>query len=240
MQAVCNEPINLTFLHSEDPDHADPSISNRRKRARQNPQTRPPADELNNSTCVRHPTATVGSNSTGRVIQKSPTIKRASGEGCSSAHHGGSSPDYDDLGDCDQQCLYYRAAFWYGERLKGHSRNGRPDYHLCCGGGRIYMLPEPDPPEYIKHQFQNKHFMENIRAYNQMFAMTSFGAKIDESINTRREMEIPEFKIRLYNAEGARGYELPTSNTLGVIAFDSGPTSNTEFDVIIQHKDEPA
>ncbi|GKD39627.1 hypothetical protein Tco_1259834, partial [Tanacetum coccineum] len=29
----------------------------------------------------------------------------------------------------------------------------------------------------------NKHFMENIRAYNQMFAMTSFGAKIDESIN---------------------------------------------------------
>ncbi|GKF12943.1 DNA helicase [Tanacetum coccineum] len=48
------------------------------------------------------------------------------------------------------------------------------------------------------------------------------------------------FKIRLYNAEGACGYELPTSNTLGAIVFDSGVTGNTNFDVIIQEKDGPA
>ncbi|GJV18819.1 DNA helicase [Tanacetum coccineum] len=159
------------------------------------------------------------------------------------------------------------AAFWYGERLKGHAHGKRIDYHLCYGGGKIYMQLEPDLPDYIKSLLQNKHFMENIRAYNQMFAMTSFGAKIDESINTGRgpyifkvsgpvyhwigslcplrekhqdfysciyahnelvklfrttrdkcrEMDIPEFKIRLYSGEGARGYELPTSNTLGTM-----------------------
>ncbi|GKC12265.1 hypothetical protein Tco_1009047 [Tanacetum coccineum] len=37
-----------------------------------------------------------------------------------------------------------------------------------------------------------------------------------------REMDIPKFKIRLYNAKVAHGYELPTSNTLGAMVFDSG------------------
>ncbi|GJV69165.1 hypothetical protein Tco_1484674, partial [Tanacetum coccineum] len=168
-----------------------------------------------------------------------------------------------------------------------------------------YAAPR-EPPKYIKSLFENKHFMENIRAYNQMFAMTSFGAKIDEYINagrgsyvfkvsgqiyhwigslcppagepprflqlyiydtnnevqnrmyhfggidnsqlepgiveglihfldahnelvqlfrtTRdkcRELDIPEFKIRLYNAEGARGYELSISNTLGAMVFEN-------------------
>ncbi|GKA67145.1 DNA helicase [Tanacetum coccineum] len=55
----------------------------------------------------------------------------------------------------------------------------------------------------------------------------------------RRELDIPKFKIRLYNGEGARGYEFPTSNTLGTMVFKSGITSNTNVDVIIQHKDGP-
>ncbi|GJU24896.1 DNA helicase [Tanacetum coccineum] len=216
------------------------------------------------------------------------------------------------------------SSFWYGERLKGHSHNQRPEYHLCCGRGNIYMQPPREPHEYIKSLFGNKHFMENIRAYNQMFAMTSFGAKIDESINVGRgpyvfkvsgqiyhwigslcpplgeaprflqlyiydtdndvetrmrhfggihnsdldpqiveglihfldaynklvqlfktardkcmELDIPEFKIRLYNGEGPRGYEFPTSNTFGAMVFESGITSNTDFDVIIQHNDDP-
>ncbi|GJW62962.1 DNA helicase [Tanacetum coccineum] len=227
-------------------------------------------------------------------------------------------------GDCTQRCRYCGASFWYGERLKGRSHGQRVEYHLCCSDERIYMQQPPEPPGYIKQLFQNKHFMENIRAYNQMFAMTSFGAKIDESINAGkgpyvfkvsgqvyhwigslcptvgetpkflqlyiydtenevanrmshfggvddsrldpqiveglihfldahnelvqlfrtardkcREMDIPEFKIRLYNAEGARGYELPTSNTLGAMVFESGIKSKTDFDVIIEYKDGP-
>ncbi|GJT92566.1 hypothetical protein Tco_1081411 [Tanacetum coccineum] len=238
----------------------------------------------------------------------------------SSGDVGGASYEYTDLGDCDQQCHHCGAAFWLGERLKGHSNSRRTEYHLCCKGGKVYMEQNPDPPEYIKHLFQNKHFMENIQAYNQMFAMTSFGAKIDEAINNGRgpyvfkvsgqvyywigslyppmeepprflqlyiydtdhelenmmrhfggldnssldpeivrglihildthnelvqlfrkardrcqEIDIPEFKIRLYNGNGACGYELLASNTLGEIVFDSGLTGSTEFDVIIEH-----
>nr|GEV65137.1 DNA helicase [Tanacetum cinerariifolium] len=227
--------------------------------------------------------------------------------------------------DSNQRFHHCGASFWYGERLKGHSHNQRSEYYLCCGRGGIYMQPPREPPEYIKSLFGNKHFMKNIWAYNQMFAMTSFGAKINESINASRgpyvfkvsgqiyhligslcpppgeaprflqlyiydtgnevenrmqhfsgihnsdldpqmvegliyfldvynelvqlfrtsrdkcrELDIPEFKIRLYNSQVARGYEFPASNTLGAMVFESGITSNTDFDVIIQHKDGPA
>nr|GEZ43415.1 DNA helicase [Tanacetum cinerariifolium]GEZ44980.1 DNA helicase [Tanacetum cinerariifolium] len=54
-----------------------------------------------------------------------------------------------------------------------------------------------------------------------------------------RELEIPEFKIRLYSAEGARGYEVPTTNTLGAMVFENGVSDNADFDVIIQHRDDP-
>ncbi|PWA57253.1 hypothetical protein CTI12_AA410420 [Artemisia annua] len=76
---------------------------------------------------------------------------------------------------------------WPREQLAGHrSHTSHPKYHLCCGDGRIFMEPEVDPPEYIKDLLANNTFMQNIRAYNQMFAMTSFGAKIDNTVNQRR------------------------------------------------------
>ncbi|GKC92576.1 hypothetical protein Tco_1158018 [Tanacetum coccineum] len=53
------------------------------------------------------------------------------------------------------------------------------------------MPMTPDPPALIQQLFKNHQFMEHIRAYNQMFAMTSFGAKIDHSLyvyDTRDEL----------------------------------------------------
>ncbi|GKF83482.1 hypothetical protein Tco_0245138, partial [Tanacetum coccineum] len=50
-----------------------------------------------------------------------------------------------------------------------------------------------------------------------------------------QEIDIIKFNIRLYNGDGARGYELPASNTLGAIVFDNGLTGSTEFDVVIEH-----
>nr|GEU59441.1 helitron helicase-like domain-containing protein [Tanacetum cinerariifolium] len=88
----------------------------------------------------------------------------------------------------------------------------------------IYMHPTPDPPALIQQLLTNTHFMENIRAYNQMFAMTSFR----ENLMTR-----------LYNMGGMCGYELPTSDILGGIVFESGPRSRTDFDVIIKFKGGP-
>ncbi|GJR58286.1 DNA helicase [Tanacetum coccineum] len=72
------------------------------------------------------------------------------------------------------------------------------------------------------------HFLD---AYNELVQL--FRTARDKC----RELDIPEFNIRLYNSQGACGYEFPTSNTLGVMVLESGITSNTNFDVIIQHKD---
>nr|GEV42567.1 hypothetical protein [Tanacetum cinerariifolium] len=49
----------------------------------------------------------------------------------------GTSYTYSDLGDCNRRCRYCGASFCYVENLKGHSHNQTPQYHICCGGGRI-------------------------------------------------------------------------------------------------------
>nr|GEY04570.1 helitron helicase-like domain-containing protein [Tanacetum cinerariifolium] len=121
----------------------------------------------------------------------------------SSASRRGTSYTYSDLGDCDRRCRYCGDSFWYVKRLKGHSHNQTPEYHLCCGGGRIQMQPPREPPECIKSLFENKHFMENIRSYNQMFAMTSFGAKIDESINVARGLYVFKISGQIYHWIGS-------------------------------------
>ena len=93
---------------------------------------------------------------------------------------------YIDIGDSDYACEHCNATFWYGERLKGNSHKSYPKYTKCCGRGQVYLKKEVDLPDLFKHLFKNKHFLDNIRAYNQMFSMTSFGADIDDSINNGR------------------------------------------------------
>nr|GEV41931.1 DNA helicase [Tanacetum cinerariifolium] len=115
----------------------------------------------------------------------------------------GTSYTYSDLGDCDCRCCYCGASLWYVKRLKGHSHNRTPEYSLCCKGGRMQMQRPREPPEYIKSLFENKHFVENIRAYNQMFAMTSFGAKVDESINAGRGPYVFKVSGQIYHWIGS-------------------------------------
>nr|GEZ90747.1 DNA helicase [Tanacetum cinerariifolium] len=38
---------------------------------------------------------------------------------------------------------------------------------------------------------------------------------------------------------GARGYEVPATNTLGAMVFENGVSDNADFDVITQHRDNP-
>nr|GEU38552.1 ATP-dependent DNA helicase PIF1-like [Tanacetum cinerariifolium] len=84
-------------------------------------------------------------------------------------------------GNCHCECRHFGGLFWYNERLKRRQYSRHPEYHLCYGGGKFYMNPMPYPPPFIQQLLGNSHFMGNIRAYNQMFAMMSFGAKVDES-----------------------------------------------------------
>ncbi|XP_076950384.1 uncharacterized protein LOC143623335 [Bidens hawaiensis] len=90
---------------------------------------------------------------------------------------------YLDSGDCNWTCEFCDAFLWFQERLISRSTCRRPRYSHCCKCGRV-VLPYPRrPPESIIRLFQESDFLTNIRAYNSMFSMTSFGAKVDDFIN---------------------------------------------------------
>ena len=105
------------------------------------------------------------------------------------------------MGRCDQTCHHCKARFWYDERVSNSRR--RAEYHKCCNGGKVKLDTRADYPEYIKNLFTDRHFMENIRAYNQMFAMTSLGAEIDNSINMGRGPYVFKISGQIYHRIGS-------------------------------------
>nr|XP_043611849.1 uncharacterized protein LOC122583518 [Erigeron canadensis] len=92
-------------------------------------------------------------------------------------------PEYMDIDDCTNVCEFCGALFWFDERVMSVPLGRRPIYSTCCKRGSVVIDFPVDPPDAIRSLFQENHFMNNIRAYNSMFSMTSFGAKVDESIN---------------------------------------------------------
>nr|GEV69088.1 DNA helicase Pif1-like protein [Tanacetum cinerariifolium] len=143
----------------------------------------------------------------------------ATGQRRRSGHVGGISYECTDLGDCDQQCHHCGAAFWFGERLKDHELENMMRHFGGLDNSNLDL-------EIVQGLI---HFLDTYTELVQLF----------RTMRDRcREAHINEFMIRLYNGNDARGYELPASNTLGAIVFDSGLTCSTEFDVIIKHKGE--
>ena len=106
------------------------------------------------------------------------------------------------MGNCDQVCGHCKALFWYDERIKSASARF-PQYHRCCNDGRVSLPAIEDCPHYMKQLVQDRHFMENIRAYNQMFAMTSLGADVDDSINKGRGPYVFKVSGRIYHWIGS-------------------------------------
>nr|GEX54256.1 DNA helicase [Tanacetum cinerariifolium] len=167
--------------------------------------------------------------------QNSYLVSRDGGnklENCQLVSTIGTSYTYSDLGDYDWHFRYCRASF-------------------CALVNHLS----------VKSLFENKHFMENIRAYNQMQRPGQIYHWIgslcpttgepprflqlyiydnDNEVHNRmqhfegidkRQLEsgiVEEFKRWLYNAEGTRGYELPTSNALGAMVFGNGERAGYE------------
>ena len=54
------------------------------------------------------------------------------------------------------------------------------------------------------------------------------------------EVDVPEFKVRLYGVVGSAQHELPTADCIGAIVFEDGPQSESEYDIVIErHSGEP-
>nr|GEW93979.1 DNA helicase [Tanacetum cinerariifolium] len=70
-------------------------------------------------------------------------------------------------------------------------------------GGRVVLRTHRVYPEYIKLLLTGRHFLQNIRAYNQMFTMTSLGAHIDDSINVGRGPYVFKISGQLYHWIGS-------------------------------------
>nr|GEX41943.1 DNA helicase PIF1, ATP-dependent [Tanacetum cinerariifolium] len=218
--------------------------------------------------------------------------------------------EYSSLGKCICACRYCGAKFWECEKVVSTSNSKNFVYNKCCYGRRTVLRPTSEYPQYIKELYKDKHFMENIHAYNQMFSMTSLGANVDSSVNNGKgpyvfrvssliyhwigsiqpdegqaprllqlyihdtanevnnrmanfgdehesllkkldshnalvqlfrtarnkymEVDIPEFKFRLYNVIGTRQIELPTAETIGAIVFAKTSGTENDFDLIIE------
>ncbi|XP_012827650.1 PREDICTED: uncharacterized protein LOC105948936 [Erythranthe guttata] len=90
--------------------------------------------------------------------------------------------DYDDLGDQSYKCQSCGARMWYAERLDKHRNTSRPEFSLCCQKDKVQLPDMKNPPPALSNLLfgtdrQSKHFQDNIRSYNMMFAFTSLGGK---------------------------------------------------------------
>lgn len=76
---------------------------------------------------------------------------------------------------------------WKEERVNKQVTRGTPKFSICCRKGHL-RLPKPPPtPPYLWELYNDpkrgKHFQSNSRIYNSMFAFSSTGGTVDNSIN---------------------------------------------------------
>ncbi|GJY66365.1 DNA helicase [Tanacetum coccineum] len=111
--------------------------------------------------------------------------------------------EYIHMGHCTCVCRHCGATFWESEKLANSGFGASAMYNKCCNGGRVVLRAPPEYPMYIKSLYANHHFMENIRAYNQMFSMTSLGANIDTSINNGKGPYVFRISGQIYHWIGS-------------------------------------
>ncbi|KAL6550068.1 hypothetical protein OROMI_020556 [Orobanche minor] len=92
-----------------------------------------------------------------------------------------------DMGDPTYACGFCGALMWFDERLKKSSLSS-PEFGLCCSRGKIQLPLLKQPPRLLRDLLQNRHiksrnYIDNIRAYNMMYAFTSMDGIQDKTVN---------------------------------------------------------
>ena len=92
------------------------------------------------------------------------------------------------MGIAQHKCGHCGARFFYNERLNKKLPTTDPKFSLCCKGGQVTLPLLNKPPSPLlelldSNHPKHKHFMENIRAYNIVFAFTSMGGKTNSNLN---------------------------------------------------------
>nr|GEW89463.1 DNA helicase [Tanacetum cinerariifolium] len=128
----------------------------------------------------------------------------------------GYSPTNIDIGDCTYRGYHCGALFWYGERLKAlHLRHTEQSWKQ---NAPFWGADEGGlNPEIVERLI---HILDDHNELVQFFRSAQDKCK---------DNNVEEFKIRLYDTGGLRGYELPTSQCVGGIVFKIGPRSGRLF-----------
>lgn len=86
------------------------------------------------------------------------------------------------------KCNWCSAEVWFEERSEKSRSSKHIEFSICCQKGKVDLPLLKKPPHLLLSLIngsdkRSKHFKENIRAYNSMFAFTSIGGKIESNIN---------------------------------------------------------
>ncbi|GJW02772.1 hypothetical protein Tco_1561628, partial [Tanacetum coccineum] len=104
------------------------------------------------------------------------------------------SKEYIDIGDLIFPCESCGALLWHAKTLRKAIDVMNELYSICYGRGKIKLGTElKQPPKLLKDLITNirnksTSFIENIRRYNSMFAFTSMGCQVDDTVDMGRGM----------------------------------------------------
>ncbi|GJV34720.1 ATP-dependent DNA helicase PIF1-like protein [Tanacetum coccineum] len=120
----------------------------------------------------------------------------------------GVSVTYHNIGPPSHECRNCHANMLYKERKEKSKTAVNPTFSLCCQGGKVLLPTFNDTPPPLNSLLDYNHlaiskFQDQIRVYNSMFCFTSFGAKIDHSINTGRALYTFRISGQIYHQMGS-------------------------------------
>ncbi|KAL8117789.1 hypothetical protein AgCh_015622 [Apium graveolens] len=101
-------------------------------------------------------------------------------------------PSYEDMsvvdtGPANVKCSYCDAWMWKEKCVNKSVVRGTPVFSLCCVKGQIKLPKEPPTPSFIwklhTDKVKGQRFKDGMRLYNSIFAFTSTGGRVDNSIN---------------------------------------------------------
>ncbi|KAL6552444.1 hypothetical protein OROHE_007808 [Orobanche hederae] len=135
-----------------------------------------------------------------RTAKKIPKAAALTSAGVPVAYHNLGPPSY--------QCRSCHANMWYEGRNDKSKRVVNPTFSFCCQEGKVRLsrFNEAPPPLNRLLDYNDpttSRFRDQIRVYNIMFCFTSFGARIDHSINTGRGLNTFRINGQNYHRIGS-------------------------------------
>ncbi|KAL6522317.1 hypothetical protein OROHE_016870 [Orobanche hederae] len=146
---------------------------------------------------------------------------------------------YNNLGPPLYECPTCAAMMWYEERTNKARRSKNLTFSLCCQDGKVFLSKFSETPPPLNKVLDYTHaatskFRDQIRVYNSMFCFTSFGAKIDHSINT----ECANNSLRLLGQRTtSTQYNMPSVSEVAALITNDFSEGVASRDIIVNNKD---